>query len=66
MSCVEKLSFSYKEARLATGAGEQTLREAIRRGDLKVCRVGPAGPGRRVLITADSLKRWLTPQPEQP
>jgi hypothetical protein len=61
---VQKLAYNMREARAATGAGENTIAEAIKRGDLETVRVGLKGPGRRILITARSLEKWVTPQLE--
>jgi excisionase family DNA binding protein len=59
---LEKLSYTVKEARQVTGAGTTTIMQALRRGDLQSVRVGITGQGRRYLISAESLKSWVTPQ----
>ncbi len=69
---VPKLAFSLSEAMQATGAGRGTLLGAIHRGELEARAVGPQGPGRKLLIPAEALQRWVagdttpTADPEAP
>jgi excisionase family DNA binding protein len=51
------ISFSVKTAAEQSGLSERTLHSAIKKGDLKVLRVG-----RRVLITPAALNDYLTSQ----
>ena len=48
------VSFSVKVAAQACGLSERTLHSAVKRGDLKVMRVG-----RRVLVTPTALDDFL-------
>lgn len=59
---VPKLSYNLEEALAATGVGRNTLLAAIDRGELAVRRIGPDGPGRRILIHGPSLEAWVRPE----
>ncbi len=59
-----KLSYSIAEARAVTGVGENSIRNAVKRGDLKAVRLGLKGSGSKYLISAESLKSWVTPPTE--
>ena len=53
----ERLSVSPEEASALTGIGLTSIREAIRRGDLKK-------HGRRTIVLPDDLRVWLKTLPD--
>lgn len=55
-----RVAYRAKEVAAATGLSLETVRKAIRKGDLKTTHVG-----RAVLISPQSLSEWLRGQ-EQP
>jgi len=56
---LEQLAFTVPDAAAATGTSRARLYEAMRVGDLKARKFG-----RRTLIEAGELKRWLGSLPE--
>ncbi len=58
----ERLSYSISELCDLSGAGRKSVYAAIRRGDLKTVRL--SSDGRKLLVTAESARRWLTPKAE--
>lgn len=51
----ERIALTIKETAGAIGVSPGHIRNKIKAGDLKTVRVG-----RRVLITTDALRQWLT------
>lgn len=61
MSAVKKLAYSVREAAEATGVGVDTVKRAIRSGDLPT--KSPRVDGRRVnkyVILAADLEAWIS------
>ncbi len=58
---VEKLTYSVKEIKAATGLSDEVITAAIRRGELAHIRAGlkGLGKGRRILVPAESLRSWI-------
>jgi len=54
----DRLAYNVYEACELLSVGRTTLYSAIKKGDLKTCKVG-----RRTLISAESLKLWLETLP---
>ncbi len=65
----ERLSYTVSELRAASGAGTNAIYSLVKNGVLEAVRMGPEPRG-KLLITAESARRWLTPAPppeiEQP
>lgn len=65
-----RLAYSVGELCAVSGARKTSVYAAIKRGDLQTVRISPQGPKGKLLITAESVHKWLTPQPrpepEQP
>jgi excisionase family DNA binding protein len=55
---IEKIAFSVDEAALRAGLGRDRIYSAIRNGDLVARKFG-----RRTLVTADALQRFLNGLP---
>jgi excisionase family DNA binding protein len=55
---MNQLALNVVEAAKAAGISRSTLYEEIRRGELRVLKVG-----RRSIIRVDDLKRWLDSRP---
>jgi excisionase family DNA binding protein len=53
-----RLAYSISEACGLLSVGRTTLYSAIKKGDLKTCKVG-----RRTLVTVESLQLWLESLP---
>lgn len=51
---VEKLAFSIDEAAMRAGLGRDAIYAAVRQGKLEAKKMG-----RRTLVTADALRRYL-------
>ncbi len=60
----ERLSYSVNELCAVSGARTRSIYSAIKRGDLKAVRIGSPGTRGKLLITAESVHKWLTPPPE--
>lgn len=55
-----KLAYSYEEAAEVVGVCVETLRRAVKKGDLAYCQVGA-----RVLLTPAQIQNWLDSKTHQ-
>ena len=51
---LKRLAYSIPNASVACGIGRTTIYDAIKRGQLRVCKIG-----RRTLVTEEALREWL-------
>lgn len=60
---ITRLAYSVSELCAASGARKNSVYAAIKRGDLQAVRIGAQGPKGKLLVTAESAHKWLTPPP---
>ena len=60
---VTRLAYSVAELCAASGAHRTTVYGLVKTGVLEAVRTSAQGPKGKLLITAESVHKWLTPQP---